>query len=772
MNDCIIRIENYLKDKDTTLPLFVNVETSAQKAEIYEHFNVGNNAIVHVADFAKPDGLPNVMALVDNLKKSDKVTFVFGLTTYLMLRGNTELQDTISMLCNMTIQKKVVIVCLHCLDVFNFLKKRDLRVDQRVVTVNESSAPVRPTITFVSPEYSPEAFVIINGVEKLPEAIEDNDCDELFVKTVKAPKVFEKGQYAVSILNNPLQVLQSKFQELASLEYKDSEAAYWNYLLALSEGKSSFRSIVREHFNDNYEFALQDWNNYDDRTKWLLFISMRVFPDVKNQVIRDMVNNAGSHFELMRALLRAILNYSHNEKNYQKYYKQWKILRSRLSVPEEEVADYCEYVDQKGKDAIYYLTDLTKIEKEKAIKLIGMYQSEFNDHELTAILKSNFLDFYYYLTPYYYDNTLLDSYFAQYTKQKLRNVVFPDFEELVNQEAEDRHFVELPSRAEIVSELYKENTVLYFVDALGVEFLNYILQKCADKGLFADAKIAKCNLPSITDVNKEFVKDFESQKAEIVDYIKQIDKDKHDAIGDYNFTKSEYPIHLIDELETIDKVLTNISTKLAASKLKCAYIISDHGASRLAVIKKSILPIESNRTGTHGGRVSEYNDLTKNLPHAIHEGKLCMLAGYDRFDGSRPAAVETHGGASLEEVVVPIIRITKNNCVWEFKLMNEDNKVMFSYKTAPVLIIWSKNEISNLSVKIDGKPYTGIQDADKKTFKFLIDKPEHACDCCADIYVSNNLVKSGVSFRIEREGVQKNSGIAFGNMNLGGFKKK
>jgi len=775
MDGCIERIREYLRDGDIKTPLFVNVENTDQKMTIYDYFNVGDNAIVHVTDFAKKDSLPNIMALIDRLKKSQKNIFVFGLTTYLRLIGNNELQKTMQTLCDMRVAKKTVIVCYHCDEILKKLIQRDLRVIHQVVTVDTREEFVKPHITFLSPEFvfSLEATKMISGIENLADAIEQGGSDEIYVRTASKPQVFAKGQYAISVLSTPLQILQNKFPELNIFAYREEDGEYWKYLLDLSEGKASFKAVVLDHFGDknSYEYALQEWSNYDDKHRWLLFIAMKVFPDSKNQIIRDMVEKSDAHVELVRSMVRTILNYSHDDKDYRALYKQWKSLRGRLSVLEEEIVDYCEFVDHKGKEAIYYLSDLSKQEKEKAIKLIGKYQADLDDKTLRFVLQENFPDFYNYINPYYYNNELLDGYFSQYTMQKLRNVIYPEFEELVNQEAVEHHYVELPSRAEVVGGLDKKDAILYFVDALGVEFLNYILQKCADKGLFAEPKVAKCNLPSITEKNKEFLSEFKAYGAEIVDFIKQIDKDKHEAIGDYSFEKSEYPLHLIDELEPIDKVLSNISAKLATNKYRHAYIISDHGASRLAVIKKSILPIESNRTGTHGGRVCENNDVTKGLSYAVHEGKLCILAGYDRFDGSRPAAVETHGGATLEEVVVPVIRITRNNVVWEFKVMNENNKVVFSYKTAPVLVIWSKNEIRNLSIKVDGKPYTGVSDEDKKTFRFYLDRPESACDCIAEIYVSNNLVKTNVKFRLEREGFQKSSGLGFGNIKIGGFDK-
>lgn len=772
MSDCIEKINDYLKDGSITYPLFVNVKSAKQKNEVLDHFCVGEDTVVHISDFAKKDSIPNVMAAIDSLKKSTKNVFVFELTTYLRLIGNNELLKTLQTLSNMTLQKKAVIVCYHCDDVLNSLIRKDIRLKHQIVFCDAENSFFKQNIIFIASGFSVEGKKTVNGIENLPSEIEAGAQNDIYVNTSKSPKVFSNGQYAISLINTPLQILQEKYPELSAFRYSVRDAEHWDFLLKISDDKKSFKSVLISQFGDigNYEFNLQGWDNLTDNQKWLLFISMKVYPDGKNKIICDAVKSAKYYDELMRSVIRAIIEQDCHSKSFGQLYLQWRSLRYRLHFPDEEIQDYCDYVDQKGKDAIYYLTDLSKQEKEKAIKVIGTYQDQFSDDELKSVLSTHFKDFYAYITPFFFNDPVLDDYFSAYNMQKLRNVIYPDFAEKVVQQAKERHFVELPSRAEVISGINKRNTVLFFVDALGVEFLNYIMQKCKDKGLFAEPKYAKCNLPSITDVNKEFIADFAANGADIFADIKQIDKDKHEAIGDYNFEKSPYPIHLIDELMTIDQVITNISGCLASNKYESAFIVSDHGASRLAVINKSVLPIESKRTGTHGGRVSEANEITKKLPNVVIDGELCMLAGYDRFDGSRPAAVETHGGATLEETVVPIIKITRNKTVWEFKVMNDERIVKFSFKKEPILIIWSKNEIPNLTLKFNNKLYVGTMDADKKTFRFLLDKPERACDCSAELFVSNNLVDSNILFRLEREGMQKNSGIGFGNMGIGGKK--
>ncbi len=47
-----------------------------------------------------------------------------------------------------------------------------------------------------------------------------------------------------------------------------------------------------------------------------------------------------------------------------------------------------------------------------------------------------------------------------------------------------------------------------------------------------------------------------------------------------------------------------------------------------------------------------------------------VLADYGRFKGSRAANVEVHGGASLEEVVVPVITLSLKDSSIEIKVVD------------------------------------------------------------------------------------------------------
>jgi hypothetical protein len=62
------------------------------------------------------------------------------------------------------------------------------------------------------------------------------------------------------------------------------------------------------------------------------------------------------------------------------------------------------------------------------------------------------------------------------------------------------------------------------------------------------------------------------------------------------------PIHLVKELDIISDVMNRAATGLALRKYKNFLIVSDHGASRLAVLLNKEEKYETDTKGEHSGR--------------------------------------------------------------------------------------------------------------------------------------------------------------------------
>ena len=75
------------------------------------------------------------------------------------------------------------------------------------------------------------------------------------------------------------------------------------------------------------------------------------------------------------------------------------------------------------------------------------------------------------------------------------------------------------------------------------------------------------------------------------------------------------------------------------------------------VVNGQELKYDVDMRGEHSGRCCA-ECATDGLDTVTVENGWLVLADYGRFKGGRAAAVEVHGGATNEEVIVPVIEIT------------------------------------------------------------------------------------------------------------------
>ncbi len=126
------------------------------------------------------------------------------------------------------------------------------------------------------------------------------------------------------------------------------------------------------------------------------------------------------------------------------------------------------------------------------------------------------------------------------------------------------------------------------------------------------------------------------------------------------------------------------------------------------------------------------------LPFATEENGYIVLADYGRFAGSRAANVEVHGGATLEEVVVPVITLSLKDNSIAIKMVEESVKADF--KTGIVLTLYvNKNVHQPINVLFKGKMYAGTQ-VDTNHYRVSIPDIKRASTNMADVLLGEDLV--------------------------------
>lgn len=750
-DDCIYKIEKHLKSFNTQ-PFIVDVQNSDDLDRILTHFDVGDNVILNAAKFCKDDELPRIESLLEKIAVDNSNIFLWGLTSFLRLFGEAELNNVLHTIMDTSISGHVILLTYQCKMLMDFT---DPRLVQRIL-ICEGKAVSFPKLVFISNKLS---FTInkkvIKGIDKITENIEKNNFSELYIITSKTKESFTKALYNITEVNKAFDIVAGKDKQLALLNEEIASEEEWQYLLGLFKENDSFAKICNKEFG-NYqclETVMSNYPTYSEHKKWLYFIALKIFGTKNNEYLASVIKTIDNKSKLIRGIYRHILSFNFNEDSFQKKYIERKQLISALGNPIDEVVDYCKFVMQKGISAIYYLTDNTRQEKELILSLIEKYYQNVNKGALEKILYRVYPDLCNYLKDYEYEIPLLDKYFSLYTQSKVINKVLPELEELVNDQAIKREYnLLLEPRAVKLDKIDKENSQVYFMDAMGVEYLAFILSKCREKKLLAQISICTANLPSITSKNKEFIEEFQNRGI-VVNSEKRLDEIKHHGTDDYDYQQRKQPFHIVKELEIIDEVLDKIKLKLAQGIYEKAIMISDHGASRLAVIHDTENMWEMQSKGLHSGRCCPRTDVDVKTPYATEENGFWVLANYDRFKGGRKANVEVHGGATLEEVVVPIIEITK--LCEDIEIVLLEKIITVSYRKKAQIRLFSKTKIENIRIKVENQFYPA-QEVDNNIYLVEMPNLKKAKHYKLDVFASNYPIVSGLDFEIRKESSQEN----------------
>ena len=750
---CYSSIDRYLNREDESAPRFVNVESIEDMAAIVDHYKVGGNIFLTVEKYSSEDENPRIADLLNDLATLQGNIFLTGFTTCWKLMGAKELSSQLTAIAQMSVEGHVVVLCFQCSDYLSF---RDLRLNRLVYSVDGVATP-KPHIIFINPLLQVTSKDLVEGIQSLPASIESADADTLYVKTKHHPEDYPYALFRISEEANPYDALCRIDQSTEALTKDMGTDEQWAYALTLLQEQGDWVNAINHEIGlySNLELFINASQDYTDEKKWLYFIALKRF-GAKNECLDLASQKAQAYDEIVHWIVRGLVDLDCKSPDFWKLYDCRKALLNQMDVSDDEVFDYCRYIKCKKRDALYYLTDLHRLEKELILECIADYSGSFSYDELRSVLQHIYPDLYAYLMPYKFNATLLNQYFEDYKFCKLENRITPEFYSLVEEQAVKREYnLLLPARSEKIESVDMSGAFAYFIDAMGVEFLGYISEKSKQKKLLPKITVCRSELPSITSRNKEFLDVFAEHNVQCKD-IKQIDDIKHHGAENFTLENSPYPTHLIRELEIIDHVLDLIKLDLAKGKYTKAILVSDHGASRLVVLKNQLIDGEFDAKGTHCGRVCAYTEQTGSMPMIVRAGEndeYAVVANYERFKPGRLMGVEVHGGATLEEVTVPIIELSY--VPGDIEIIVQTPLVMSSIRKPPIIEFYSTTKIDDIVVNVGNTEYKA-NTTDGHSFSIEMSKRTRANTYTADVYAGGTMIATGLEFRIEKEGFKSN----------------
>lgn len=308
-------------------------------------------------------------------------------------------------------------------------------------------------------------------------------------------------------------------------------------------------------------------------------------------------------------------------------------------------------------DALQFLNCGTNAERVEIVRRASTEDLSYGLPKQYAELFLTLAD--YFSNTFEYEDDATTAYFSEYRRLKVSNSITDSFVKHAFDFVVPKTY---RTRDAVIAELQTQSDVaLLVVDAMGAEYMPLLLALAKRRGMNIESQaVVTAKLPTETVFNP--VKWDEARK---LPEIKSLDNIVHNGAA-----KHEASIPERNFAETLRIFETEIMTRIAEG-LTCfprVVVTADHGASRLAVIahiegKGNTLPWEGKpddwRYSLAPQGISRPPELEPEY-YPETTNTYWIVRGYNRLPKMGGKLYELHGGATLEERLVPVVVFTKN----------------------------------------------------------------------------------------------------------------
>ncbi|NMB98412.1 MAG: BREX-4 system phosphatase PglZ [Clostridiaceae bacterium] len=720
LEEFIEYINEDIKHKEARIIRFINVESLSMWIKVKSFLNEKCSRTIRLSDYCDEyDLTPNINRMFNDLKMIDVHTLVIPLSEHLRI-NNTEADRFLERIIKTEfindvdeIKVRVFIPIYRMKDKLVNLIKKDQRYKNCVIFF-ETGQDTDYSLTIVPSNI--DTNIKGNNLYGYKQYLiywEENPEKPIILHTSNAK------YYADIVFSDNVKVLVTAFDLLKHHYHlneliKESwgEEWQWKKLLAKMKNDFSLTGVFEHLFNapkHNIKTLLSRWESFTDFERWALWLWSKL--EVKSGYLSIVLDNNCNWQNFIENIINTIFKLDIEDAKFKEYYNERKEYINSLSIGSFSNSFWNELKDIDVEERIFYLTDCTskgRCEVLNIISTIGL------NSKIKDAIKYVYPYLGAYISDYIFEDERLIEYFAQYKIQKIENSVNEEFVQTVKKYATSKGiWWGLESRNKIVDEIYSSDSIIYWIDALGVEYLNLIeyILKNNYASVFYNIEIGYANIPTITEYNNDFIK-----HRNVATPFRELDKVKHEL---------KYPEYIPYEFVLIEKALKNAIALL--SEYDRVIITSDHGASRLAVIGQgnTVKAKETSKVERHGRYcIDRYVQYSHEFLGCIDYGEYHVFADYDRFSISGRVKGEIHGGASLEEVLVPIIELSKKPFdILDIPILltpevrlKAGQKVIIRFKL--------KKEYDNLYAIVGNKRYKCIRDRNSWYFKPDVDKRE------------------------------------------------
>lgn len=489
--------------------------------------------------------------------------------------------------------------------------------------------------------------------------------------------------FKYTVCNNAFEFLTEGLGiNLGKLSLREEDMPYWEELASCIDVTDfDFDVFVNQRFNtlnlNNENAFVQTWFEYKDTfSRWLLKTYFVWKSGERSYLIRVLENVTSlSTSDLFSQIATHIFDEPLDEAS----------IGQRLSLLKEAKRQHVQIkslAEQKVKAklsamaadpergplfAMKYMSPLTLSEQCLMVEWVGQGKVEKND------IKNLFPELYAYLLPSSIKtgkgNGWTNEYFQEYCLSKVGNQetgsLAKKLKELNGSQVSFETWRDGFKTVKTLMHNRQDIDIYYWIDGLGVDwipFMTQVIDKHKADGVFLnEIYVAASELPTVTSVNKTKLDELANGKLE---KIGDVDKFAH--------TQKTYPAYLVEEFRIVEDAISKVLSLYNGKKIA---FVSDHGISYMAQfgVGLNLAGVETD----HAGRCGHWlkgSAQTDNNYIVLDDGQTICSLNNNSLSAKTPMGQGAHGGATPEEVLVPIIIVSnqKNANAYSAKLQSSE----------------------------------------------------------------------------------------------------
>ncbi|MFZ5645983.1 MAG: BREX-4 system phosphatase PglZ [Bacillota bacterium] len=633
------------------------------------------DAVIDLADYTKGDVLPRFKDFKGEIARhSGKQLLLLSFGEYLRICIKRERDKTTAAFPGMWEQQqsensttKYIIPIFGGREIFDSIMPiQDERQQRFIWEVNESSAESEYGLALYSPDFADAVTVDAENLQewfqKWTSLFGDKSRNSFSLRT-KLYRYAEPtyGGVRLSIIDEPFAYVVSLVTDSERLKKTDGSEELWRFIAHNVKQGKAFAETIKHLLNIGHSFdpisVLARFNELSDTELSLLLIWYKIYPS--DDYYTFAINKASTAAAIPVTLRDSIFALP---KLTDAFIQQRTSALRVLDISYSD--DYFAKLDKLAspESRLMMLTYRTLAERAYAVKTVSsLLRSGADVNTVAELVKNEYPDLAEYMNPGITASNEVTQYFNWYRRSKLVNRPNTDVPCVID-------FDSIDSRNKIIQENATNDSLTFWVDGLGAEWIPVLLSRLKALEIEVSLKpvVTKALLPTETEYNHRWTS--EDKKWD------RLDKISHNGMPD----DKDYFLCIARQLEIMNEIVEHVAEML--TKVNRVIVTGDHGSSRLAALlfhdeENFAVEPPKNAIVRSFGRFVELRDdsyvsVTPSMERRELDGKhFIVMKTYEHFKQSGNAAGgntdenavagEVHGGMTPEEYLVPVIVVSR-----------------------------------------------------------------------------------------------------------------